>query len=291
MSNYYWDNQIEYLSRTRAMHHNDDYLAFLVYNVWRITSPVRIVDFGCGYGYLGLILLPLLPEGSTYTGIDAGEGLLTHARELFRELPYEVNFIAADLTNLSFEPQYDIALSHAFLMHMQDPQAALQRMIDSVVDGGRVICIEANWVACMAGYYFDGMDQSHIVDVGLLQRLFERDTKLTGKDGNVGAKLPVYMSKLGLTQIESRVSDKVLFLNPNGSEHEHAQLLASMRKDSFAPPGERELVIQGLISRGCTIEEAIRQYEHELRASQALDSSSFVTHAPGMRFTFGTVYR
>ncbi|GIP33987.1 SAM-dependent methyltransferase [Paenibacillus sp. J2TS4] len=21
--------------------------------VWKITSPVRIIDFGCGYGYLG----------------------------------------------------------------------------------------------------------------------------------------------------------------------------------------------------------------------------------------------
>ncbi|PWV92490.1 methyltransferase family protein [Paenibacillus cellulosilyticus] len=292
MSNYEWDDKIDYLSRTRALNHNDDYMEFLVKSVWRITKPVRLIDFGCGYGYLGLKLLPLLPEGSTYTGIDAGEKLLDHARMIFRGLPYETNFIAGDLTTLSFEPQYDIAISHAFLMHMQDPQAALQRMIDSVVDGGKVICIESNWVACMAGYQLDGVNQSEIVDVGLLQRLFERDTMIAGKDGNIGAKLPFYMSKLGLSHIGSRVSDKVWFLNPNGDTNEHAQLLATERTYGFAvSPGEREPFIQGLISRGCTIEEANRQYEYELRLSQAIDSNSFVTHAPGMRFTFGTVDR
>ncbi|GMK42832.1 methyltransferase [Paenibacillus sp. CCS19] len=293
MSDYYWDNKIDYLRRTRPLHHNDDYFEFLVEKVWRITEPVRLVDFGCGYGYLGLKLLPLLPEGSTYTGIDEGMELLAHASSLFSELPYETNFIAGDVTHLVCEPQYDIAISHAFLMHMQDPQATLQIMIDSVIDGGKVICIESNWVACMAGYYVDGVDQSKIVDVGLLQKLFERDTKRVGKDGNIGSKLPVYMSKLGLTQIESRVSDKVLFLNPNGDADVHAEMLASMRTDGGfgASPGDTEPFIKGLMSRGCTIEEANRQYENELRLSQLIDSNSFVTHAPGMRFTFGTVQR
>jgi hypothetical protein len=165
-------------------------------------------------------------------------------------------------------------------------------MIDSVVDGGKVICIESNWVACMAGYQVDGIEQSDIVDVGLLQRLFERDASQYGKDGNVGAKLPVYMSKLGLNHIESRVSDKVLFLNPNGKAEEHAELMKAMLTDGFAaPPGEREPFIQGLLNRGCTLEEAVRQYENELRLSQTIGPGSFVTHAPGMRFTFGTVRR
>lgn len=69
MSGYYWDSKIDYLSRTRWLYYNDDYLEFLVKSVWKITSPVRIIDFGCGYGYLGTKLLPLLPEGSTYTGV------------------------------------------------------------------------------------------------------------------------------------------------------------------------------------------------------------------------------
>jgi 16S rRNA G1207 methylase RsmC len=38
---------------------------------------VKIIDFGCGYGYLGMKLLPLLPKGSTYTGVDKGVRRIT----------------------------------------------------------------------------------------------------------------------------------------------------------------------------------------------------------------------
>ncbi|MGO4373545.1 hypothetical protein AB4Z21_22820, partial [Paenibacillus sp. MCAF20] len=67
MSDYYWDTQFEYLRNTRKLYYNDDYLEFLIKIVWKITTPVNIIDYGCGYGFLGLKLLPMLPEGSTFT--------------------------------------------------------------------------------------------------------------------------------------------------------------------------------------------------------------------------------
>jgi hypothetical protein len=33
MSEYYWDNKIEYLKNTRKLYYNDDYLEFLVKTV------------------------------------------------------------------------------------------------------------------------------------------------------------------------------------------------------------------------------------------------------------------
>lgn len=82
MSEYYWDDQIEYLRNTRCLYYNDDYLEFLVQRVWKIEKSVDIIDYGCGYGYLGLKLLPLLPEGSTYTGLDKGKELIKQAKEI-----------------------------------------------------------------------------------------------------------------------------------------------------------------------------------------------------------------
>lgn len=73
MGEYYWDTQIDYLMNTRYLYFNDDYLEFLIKKVWDLSKPLHIVDFGCGCGYLGLKLLPLLPKGSKYTGIDLGE--------------------------------------------------------------------------------------------------------------------------------------------------------------------------------------------------------------------------
>ena len=42
MEEYYWDNQLEYLKRTRDLYYNDDYLDFLVKTVWKISKPVHI---------------------------------------------------------------------------------------------------------------------------------------------------------------------------------------------------------------------------------------------------------
>ena len=75
----YWDAADEYLQNCYLLQHNDDYLEFLVKQVWKLDQPCRVVEFGCGTGKMGLKLLPLLPEGSSYTGIDeftcfAGEG-------------------------------------------------------------------------------------------------------------------------------------------------------------------------------------------------------------------------
>lgn len=64
MSDYYWDDPIEYLRNTRWLYYNYDYLEFLIQRLWKIEKSVDIIDYG--YGYLGLKLLPSLPEGSTY---------------------------------------------------------------------------------------------------------------------------------------------------------------------------------------------------------------------------------
>lgn len=81
MSEYYWDTKVDYLKTSRSLYFNDDYLEFLIYKVWGFTNPIKIIDFGCGLGYLGLKFLPLLPKGSTYTGIDKGEKLIEEAKK------------------------------------------------------------------------------------------------------------------------------------------------------------------------------------------------------------------
>jgi 16S rRNA G1207 methylase RsmC len=96
---YFWDTKIDYLKNTRQQFWNDDYFEFLVKCVWKLNNPINIIDFGCGYGYLGIKLLPLLPQGSTYTGIDLGEELLKAAEKLFKNSPYQSSFIRANLVD------------------------------------------------------------------------------------------------------------------------------------------------------------------------------------------------
>ncbi|OPA73853.1 methyltransferase [Paenibacillus selenitireducens] len=290
MEEYYWDTKIEYLKNTRNLYYNDDYLEFLVKQVWKIQSPVHIVDYGCGYGYLGLKLLPLLPPGSSYTGMDQGEKLIDKAKEIYKNLPYKTTFIVRNIEELQAEPQYDIAICHAFLLHMTDPQAILGKMIRSVVDGGMIICMEPHWISAMSNIVLHGEDSSNVANLGILQKLFENDQKRLGKDGNIGLKLPIYLSQLGVRHIQCRVSDKVNFLDVHMNEAEKEQLFQSILEDGLgSPPGNREEVIANLIQRGLTRSDAERQYEIELNLSQILSIDSYLVSAPNMKITFGTV--
>ncbi|MGM0876778.1 MAG: class I SAM-dependent methyltransferase [Bacillota bacterium] len=292
MEEYYWDSKIDYLSKTRGLYYNDDYIEFLVKSVWKINIPVHIIDFGCGYDYLGLKLLPILPKNSKYTGIDAGVQLINRAKEIFKDLPYQTEFVVGDIQKIHLDRKYDIAICHAFLLHMTNPQEVLKKMIDCVVDKGRIICFEPHWISNMSNYHINGHDQSSLIRLGLLQKLFEADAHLEGKDGNIGIKLPVYLSQLGIKNIECRVSDKVNFLDPNSDLENLNELFNSLSEDGFgAVPNERETFISNLVDRGANHEEARKQYENELFLSKIFKNNIFLTNAPNMKITFGNVER
>jgi SAM-dependent methyltransferase len=290
LEEYDWNSKLAYLRNTRNLYYNDDYLSFLVNSVWKITEPVHIVDYGCGYGYLGLILLPLLPNGSKYTGIDSGEALIAEAREVFRTLPYESEFLEGDATEIELKNKYDIAVSHAFLLHMNSPKTMLQKMINSTRRGGHVICFEPQWISNMSSYVLDGEKQSEIIRLGVLQKLFERDTQRNGKDGNIGMKIPMFLSELGMKNIECRVSDKVNFLDSNINQNDKQGLYNSLKEEGIASnPGEKQQFIDRLMSRGLTFVEALAQYEAELRFFEVFHIHSSLLYAPNMRITFGEI--
>ncbi|GAA0394672.1 class I SAM-dependent methyltransferase [Paenibacillus motobuensis] len=290
MSEYYWDSQVEYLRNTRCLYYNDDYLEFLVKIVWKIDRPVKIIDFGCGYGYLGLKFLPLLPEGSTYTGIDRGSKLIQTAREIYGHQKFETEFIEADIEEVVIARDYDIAMCHAFLLHMTDSRAILQKMIDSVQNHGRIICFEPHWIANMSNYYMVGIEQSRIIRLGLLQQLYEEDARLNGKDGNIGIMLPIMLSQMGLHNVECRVSDKVNFLDQNMEPLAKDKLYQSLIEEGLGQiPGNRNEVVERLKANGLPEEEAVSQYNAELLFSESFGVNSWLAYAPNMKITYGTV--
>ncbi|MFS0674899.1 class I SAM-dependent methyltransferase [Ornithinibacillus sp. 179-J 7C1 HS] len=290
MEVYYWDTQLEYLKRTRDLYYNDDYLEFLVSRVWKITKPVHIIDFGCGYGYLGLKLLPFLPKGSKYTGVDKGQQLINKAKEYFHNLPYEAEFFVADTDEIELERKYDIAVCHAFLLHMSEPKRMLQKMIDSVVNNGKIICFEPHWISGMSSYELEGYEQSQVVPLGILQRLFEESANKSGKNGNIGARVPQYLSELGVKNIECRVSDKVNFLHPDMNQQDKQKLFHSLKEDGVG--GElvnKDQFIESLQKRGVTVKEAEEQFEAELLFSEVFNMDSSLLYAPSMKITFGEI--
>jgi SAM-dependent methyltransferase len=236
---------------------------------------------------LAIKLLPILPRNSKYTGLDSSKTLINKARDNFNNTSYNIEFIHCDVNNFVRENGFDIAVCHVLLLHITNPLKILSNMIKCISNNGKIICFEPHWISSMANSYLHGLNQNEIIQLGILQKLYENDLKNTGKDGNIGIKIPEYLGQLGVKNIECRNSDKVVFLD---SRNYNKALLISLQEDGIGiPPKEKENFIQGLINRGLSKEEAEKEYFSELKISESFTPNSSYIWAPSMKITFGKV--
>lgn len=134
--------------------------------------------------------------------------------------------------------------------------------------------------------------QSQIIKLGILQKLYEEDSKHKGKSGNIGLQVPIILSQLGLKDVECRISDKVNFLDQNMNLSNKEELFKSLREEGIGQePGEQNEIIDNLMNRGLIYEEAKDQYKAELTFSNQFGIESWLTYSPNMKISFGTVGR
>ena len=229
-----WGDKLDYLLKSRFLYHNDDYLEFLVSKVWKLDKACRIVDFGCGFGFMGLKLLPLLPEGSSYTGIDTSPQLLKKAKEIFGESSYDADFLQSDVHNVPIEDNlYDLALCHALLMHSERPENIISEMLRVTKPGGMVIACEANRIAHAALVYVDEFEEHPCFDLGFSQRYYGWYRKEKDLDYNIGIKMPVLFRKAGLENIESRLCDRVNCLFPTMNAENHEKMYQAVSEEGL----------------------------------------------------------
>lgn len=227
----YWRKEVDFLEATRNRFWNDDYLQFLVKHVWKIHEPIDIVDFGCGYGYLAMKLMPLMPEGSSYTGIDISQDLLDKAQKAFEDSGKNVKFIHEDIYQMEAKPEYDLAICQALLRHLTEPWIALDKMVQSTKEGGRVVCIEVNRVFEEAGYYNSQVGYDPMVLLEPFNKVWHKEMNEGLRDYASGIKVPHKMASMGLTEIDVRMNDRISFAHCCSEEayRELGQLVSRIR--------------------------------------------------------------
>lgn len=219
-----WNKEIDYLQSTRQRMWNDDYFEFLVRQVWKIDKPVSVLDIGCGYGDLGLRLLPHIPEGSSYTGIDIADELIQKAKDIFKTSKYRTEFEVADL--MEYEPveQYNVVICQAVLRHISRAKVVLQKMVASAKKDGLVICIEPSRRMENAGLFIDAPGYDVFENDQFLKERWKTEAISGGRDFLIGMKIPQYMRELGLKNVDVRVNDYVEHISKleNGDYKERA---------------------------------------------------------------------
>ena len=235
----YWADRVSYLKRTRASMWNYDYLEFLIQRVWQIEQPVNILDLGCGYGALGLMLLPFLPEGSHYTGVDFSEEMLAEARKIYAAEDYPAEFILDDILAFQSSVQYDLVISQAVLRHVNNAENYLQKMIALAKPDGLIVSMECNREFETDGLYLSGMDYASLCEHPGLSKLWQTELSKQNRDYSVAMKIPHYMKKYGLRDIACRMNDRVNFMEPEQEDYAE-NLLNTIQADHWTAEKTKE---------------------------------------------------
>ncbi|HEX9888877.1 MAG TPA: class I SAM-dependent methyltransferase, partial [Nitriliruptorales bacterium] len=101
----------------------------------------RVLDVGCGTGFLGLGLAHVGQVGELHL-VDLSPGMLGRARHNAEALAIDAALVQATATRLPYaDDQFDAVVTRGVLHHLVDPVAALQEWRRVVRPGGPVIAL------------------------------------------------------------------------------------------------------------------------------------------------------
>ncbi|MGH3440594.1 MAG: class I SAM-dependent methyltransferase, partial [Nitriliruptorales bacterium] len=99
----------------------------------------RILDVGCGTGFLGLGLLAS-GRATELHAVDISEGMLERARSNADTLGVRARLVRASATRLPFpDAAFDAVVTRGVLHHLHDPVGALREWRRVVRPGGPVL--------------------------------------------------------------------------------------------------------------------------------------------------------
>lgn len=254
----YWKDQKEILKNSRNIMWNEDYMDFLIKKVWKIYSPITVLDCGCGYGALGILLMPLLPPGSQYVGIDFSPDMIKMARKHWMCQNMNGKFYVADILEYQPQKKYDLVISQAVLRHVDNGNKFLKRMISFLKTGGILVSLECNREFETSGLYIEGMDYESLCEHNGLKKLWQTELKKQNRDYSIAMKIPHYMKEAGLKNVSCRMNDRVTVLEPE--QQNYSEIFESIKKaggwEQERTEGEMEQTIAFLMNHGMSRNEA-----------------------------------
>ncbi|MBR2949619.1 MAG: methyltransferase domain-containing protein [Lachnospiraceae bacterium] len=288
----YWNQRLDYLKMTRKSMWNEDYFQFLITAVWNINKPITVLDCGCGYGALGLLIMPLLPEGSKYTGIDFSETMIESAKKIYRDSGISAEFVLSDILSYQPKEKYDMVISQAVLRHVDDGERFLRKMAEFLKKDGILVSMECNREFEADGLYIRGMDYSRLCQHEGLNKLWQTELQRQNRDYSIAMKIPHYMKKMGLKNISTRMNDRVTFLEPEQEMYD--ELLESIIKadywDDEKTDAEIEADISYFMNHGMSRKEAedyCRQQNGIVKYLKKNREKAAITKATGYMISYG----
>lgn len=104
-----------------------------------LSSGMNVLDIGSGAGDVSLLAANIVGPDARVTGVDMNAEILNTARERARASGHQnVNFVAGDIRELSFDEQFDAVIGRLVLIYLKDAGAVLRHAVSFLRPGGLV---------------------------------------------------------------------------------------------------------------------------------------------------------
>lgn len=150
-------------------------------------------------------------------------------------------------------------MAQAVLRHVNHAEQFLHKMIEMAKPGGLVVSMECNRELESDGLYIKGMDCFSLCEKRGLKKLWKKELEMQNRDYSIAVKIPYYMKKAGLKNIDCRMNDKVLFWEPEKMNYQQilADRIGTDHWDDEKSKAEIEKSIAYFMNHGMSREDAV----------------------------------
>lgn len=222
------DFSIHLAADVRDLWWTEEYKALLKEKC-RLGQKKKVLDVGCGAGNSTRLVAELVSDAAEIVGIDPDEEVLTIAREK-TPASARISYQPGSATQLPFpDNTFDFVFCQTVMIHLPDPEKALQEMKRVLKPGGLLMMGETN-------------NRAHLVQSNSATRALSLEERLDliaffnhiergkimdgGGDISIAAMLPSMCREQGFQTVEVRRNDRSFYAYPPYEEPDQKAAVA-----------------------------------------------------------------
>jgi len=204
---------------------HDDFLSLMQKRL-KLDTLKNALDIGCGMGHWTRTILPFLEKDAKITGIDYNADWIKEAQ---KSETSSMIFKEGDACTLPFpDESFDFVTCQTLLMHLNQPEKALQEMYRVLKKGGVLFTAEPNNYTNLirSNSAQDALSLEERVEHARLYALLEEGKKMSG-DGftSIFYKISGMLNTLNFKNIKTYRNDVVFSIYPPYEDKQQQSLI------------------------------------------------------------------